>query len=573
MEYRRRTKSGDWKWIRSIGKIVEFDKDGTPLKMSGTHTDISDIKLAEKELKVSEENFKNLVESMPEGYYKSTPQGKFIYVNPAMVNMFGYDSSEELMSVHIPSELYFQEEDRTKFNAPRDGFNSVSEMYRMKKKDGSEIWLEDFSRYTRNDKGEIILHEGVCRDVTTRKKINEELISAKEKAEELSRIKSNFLANMSHELRTPMVGILGFSEVLKNSLEDEEFRHYADVIHKGGTRLMDTLNLILNISAIESDKINIEFNEFDLVSEIKEVVEVFEKTAIQKGLSLKVESGFESKLINSDKKIVHQILSNLVNNSIKYTFKGSILITVDDVVKNNKLYAGIHIIDTGIGIPEDKLDLIWEDFRQVSEGLTRGFEGTGLGLSITKRFIQKLGGEIFVESSKPGFGTTFTVLFPLNEYRKDNSLSNRKLQTESNFKEEKQTVEFKKTESLPNALFVDDDIMSIDLVKILIKPVCNLDIAVNGIEAVEKAKAKKYDIILMDINLGKDIDGLETTELIRTIRGYEKTPVVAVTALAMKDDKEDFLNKGCTHYISKPFLKDDFVSLIKKVLSENKNLK
>jgi signal transduction histidine kinase/ActR/RegA family two-component response regulator len=477
------------------------------------------------------------------------------------------------MNVYIPSELYFQEEDRTQFNVPREGFNSVSELYRMKKKDGSEIWLEDFSRYTRNDKGDIIMHEGVCRDVTTRKKTDEELIKAKENAEELSRIKTNFLANMSHELRTPMVGILGFSEVLKNSLEDEEFRHYAEVIHKGGTRLMDTLNLILNISAIESDKINIEYSEFDLVSEIEEVVEVFEKTAIQKNLSLKIESGVERKLIKSDKKIVHQILSNLVNNSIKYTFKGSILIKVDEVFNNNKLYAGVHIIDSGIGIPADKLDLIWEDFRQVSEGLTRGFEGTGLGLSITKRFIEKLGGEIFVESSQPGIGTTFTVLFPLREDRKDDFLNQRKSQTGNNFKEDKQTIELKNTETLPNALFVDDDTMSIDLVKILIKPVCNLDIAVNGIEAIEKAKTKRYDIILMDINLGKDIDGLETTQLIRTIRGYEKTPVVAVTALAMKHDKEDFLNQGCTHYISKPFLRDDFVSLIRTVLSENKNLK
>jgi len=563
IEYRRKTKSGKWKWIRSVGRVVDYDSKGTPLKMTGTHMDISDIKLAEEELRISEENFKNLVETMPEGYYKSTPEGKFLYVNPAMVSMFGYDSSEDLMSVYIPSDLYFKEEDRSKFNRPSDGFNTVSELYRMKKKDGSEIWLEDFSRYTRNEKGEIIMHEGVCRDVTTRKKTDEELIKAKEKAEELSRLKTNFLANMSHELRTPMVGILGFSEVLKNSLEDEEYRHYAEIIHKGGTRLMDTLNLILNISAIESDKINIELSDFDLISEIKEVVEVFEKTAIQKNLSLKIEPGFDSKFINSDKKIVHQILSNLVNNSIKYTFKGSILIKVDEVIKENKLFAGIHVIDTGIGIPADKIDLIWEDFRQVSEGLSRGFEGTGLGLSITKRFVEKLGGEIFVETSLPGFGTTFTVLFPLNEIIV--APPSDKVET---VKKEYIPVNKVESESLPNALFVDDDVMSIDLIKILIKPICNLDIAINGIEAIEKAKSRKYDIILMDINLGKDIDGLETTQLIRTIRGYEKTPVIAVTALAMKHDKEDFLNKGCTHYISKPFLREEFVSLIKGVLSE-----
>lgn len=560
MEYRRKTKSGEWKWLRSVGKVVEWDSNGRPLKMSGTHMDISDRKLAEEELRVSEENFRNLVETMPEGYYKSTPEGKFLYVNPAFVKMLGFDSKEELLNIHIPSALYFTEKDREALPNTIDGFDSEFEMYRLKRKDGGEIWLEDYCRYIKDENGNTILHEGVCRDITARKKADEELIKAKERAEELSRIKSNFLANMSHELRTPMVGILGFSEVLKNSLDNEESKNYAEIIHKGGTRLMDTLNLILNISAIELDNIKVTKDNFDLISEVKEVIEIFDKTAAQKNLTLSYKSGVDKKLIHSDRKIVSQILGNLVNNAIKYTLEGSVLVKIEDVTKNNLNYVAIKVIDTGIGIPEDKKELIWEEFRQVSEGLSRGFEGTGLGLSITKKFVDKLGGEIFIEESQPRIGSTFTVLLPDTKNIKEHPAPEIKTSNVSEV--------IKTKETLPSVLYVDDDAMSIDLVRILVKSLCNLDSVATGFDAVEKAKSKKYDVILMDINLGKDIDGLETAELIKTIRGYEKTPVIAVTALAMKYDRERFLAKGCTHYISKPFLKEEFVTLLTGVLNE-----
>lgn len=561
MEYRRKTKSGDWKWLRSVGKVVEYDAKGNPLKMSGTHMDISARKLAEEELRVSEENFTNLVESMPEGYYRSTPEGKFLYVNPAFVKMLGFDSKEELLNVYIPSTLYFTEQDRNEFANTREDFISEFEMYRLKRKDGTEIWLEDYCRYIKDENGNTLFHEGVCRDITARRKADEELIKAKERAEELSRIKSNFLANMSHELRTPMVGILGFSEVLQNSLEDEELKHYAGIIHKGGTRLMDTLNLILNISAIELDNVKVTNEEFDLISEVKEVLEIFNRIAAQKNLSLSYESGFDKKLINSDRKIVSQILNNLVNNAIKYTTEGSVLVKVEDLNKNNLTYVAVKVIDTGIGIPEDKRQLIWEEFRQVSEGLSRGFEGTGLGLSITKKFIDMIGGDIFIEESLPGVGTTFTVLVPVDEIIKE--------KIDSGIKTPKSITGINAGKTLPSILYVDDDSMSVDLVKVLVKSICNIDSAVNGMQAIEKARTKKYDVILMDINLGKDIDGLETTAEIRKISGYENTPVIAVTALAMKYDREKFLAKGCTHYISKPFLKEEFVSLVSEVLAEN----
>lgn len=560
VEYRRRAKNGNWVWIRSVGKVVEYDNENKPLKMSGTHADISDKKIAENKLRLQEENFRNLVESMPEGYYKSTPKGKFIYANNAYVKMMGYDSIDELLSVDIPSTLYFKEEDREFYNNEREHFTNEFEMYRLKKKDGSEIWLEDYCRYIKDENGNTIMHEGVCRDITARRKAEEELIKAKEKAEELNRIKTNFLSNMSHELRTPMVGILGFSEVLKKLAADDEQKHYAEIINKSGTRLMDTLNLILNISSIDANKDVLNIKKLNLTEEIKDTLKLFDKSAEQKNLKLEFTASEKELYINGDKKLIFQILNNLINNAIKYTKKGGVNIIAEKHIKGLKVYAKTSITDTGIGIPNNKQDLVWEDFRQASEGLSRGFEGTGLGLSLTKKLVEKLGGEIYIASSVENKGTTFTLLLPIFE---EHELY---LHKPSNIKMQKEN-----TGSLTGNLkflYVDDDILSVEFVKLLIKPFGTVDVSTNGIDGIEKAKTNRYDIILMDINLGKNIDGIETTEIIRTIKGYELTPVIAVTALAMQEDKEEFLRRGCTHYISKPFLKEDFTELIKRVSEE-----
>jgi len=560
VEYRRRMKNGNWKWLRTLGKVIEYSKDGKPLKMTGTHTDIDDRKKTEEILKTSEEKFKNLVEKMPDGYYRSTPDGKFVFVNPAFVDMLGYESKEELLSINIPESLYFSEAERNSMGNEREEFISDYEVYRLKKKDGSEIWIEDHCRYYKDDKGNVILHEGVCRDITTRKKAEEELRRAKEKAEELSNVKTNFLANMSHELRTPMVGILGFSEVLKNTIKEEEQRSYAEVIYNGGTRLMETLDLILNISAVEMNKVKVFKEQFNIIELVKEVVTSFEMYSEKKNLDLKIRNAVDEILIKTDRRILTQILNNLTNNAIKYTENGGVIVDVSVEEKDKVQFVLIRVIDTGIGIPGDKVDLIWEEFRQVSEGLGRTFEGTGLGLSITKKFVEMIGGNIYVEKSEVGAGTTIALLIPMSE---NDDLKSVIKKPEVIIEETSGDIS-----SMPEILYVEDDSMSIELVKILLRNTCKLDITKKGAEAVELVKSKKYDLILMDINLGRDMSGVEAVEKIRKIESYEKVPIVAVTALAMKDDKEYFLSKGCDYYISKPFSRKEFLGLINRVLRQ-----
>ena len=212
-------------------------------------------------------------------------------------------------------------------------------------------------------------------------------------------------------------------------------------------------------------------------------------------------------------------------------------------------------------------DIIWEEYRQVSEGLNRSFEGTGLGLSITKKFVSKLRGEIFLEESEIGKGSVFAVLFPLDEDIRTNT-------NQINIKEKKEksgTIsESTYNKDLSRILYVEDDPRAIEVVKVFLKEICLIDSAKNSVECIRKVEENKYTAILMDINLAKGLDGLQTAQIVKMIPGYEKIPIIAITAFSMVGDKEEFLQKGCTHYISKPFASSELKELIKNVLAENR---
>lgn len=399
----------------------------------------------------------------------------------------------------------------------------------------------------------------VATDITERKQFEEKLRIAKDRAEELSKIKTNFLANMSHELRTPMVGILGFSELLCKSVLDEEQKHFAEIIHSGGTRLMETLNLILDISLIESEKIDLKVTEFDIVKVVKDSVRLYEKVALKKGLNIKIETFSDKFIVKQDAGLFRQVLNNLINNALKFTEKGSITIIINKETISDSEFAVIKVKDTGIGIPEDKINIIWEEFRQVSEGYGRSFEGTGLGLSLAKKFVKKLGGEISVEESRVGYGTTLKVLLPVVIEGVEESFNDiKEIKPEE---PEKENTNAKK----PEILYVEDDLPSALLVKAFVKGLCNVDVAATGEEAIEIVKSKNYDAIFMDINLGTGMNGVKTAQEIKTIGKYKNVPFVAITAFAMSGDKEEFEEKGFTSYISKPFVKSDLVKIVKEL--------
>ena len=244
------------------------------------------------------------------------------------------------------------------------------------------------------------------------KEEGEELRNAKEKAEEMNRLKSSFLANMSHELRTPMIGILGYSEMLVEESKDEETMKAANIINESGRRLLNTLNMILNLSRIEAGKLNYEFSSIDVVEIVKDCCKLFEEAAIKKGLYLEIET--KHKLLNLylDDKMFREVINNLINNAIKFTSFGGVTIEILAETGDTGKWTIINVKDTGIGISKVDQVSIWEEFRQVSEGLGRSFEGTGLGLTLTKKFVEIMKGTITVES-RCFEGSVFTVRFPM----------------------------------------------------------------------------------------------------------------------------------------------------------------
>lgn len=413
-------------------------------------------------------------------------------------------------------------------------------------------------------------------DITAKKKMIEELIIAKEKAEEMNRLKTNFLNNMSHELRTPLNGILGYAGILTSQLDDPELNEMAQGVFQSGRRLCETLNLILDLSEAEADKIEVIAKDIAVIPLVKNSISSFVKEAAKKDLQLETIIKDENIYAHLDEHLFNRILYNLIDNALKFTKHGEITVEIGKEVSDGKDpdYSGVNwfyvkVKDTGIGIARDKIDLIWDEFRQVSEGISRSYEGPGLGLTISKRAVELMQGVISVESEL-GVGSTFTVKFPAVSVvpQKEELVqeeSERSFGQAAVIQREKETVE---TAALPFVLCVEDDFVNRHIVKLFLKNICIVETAEDGETALQLAAENKYDLILMDINLGGGMNGMEAVKEIVKMPQYAGTPIIAVTAYAMGKDKAEFLKGGCTHYIAKPFLKHEFIDLVTSALKK-----
>jgi len=334
-----------------------------------------------------------------------------VFVNEAFLSAYGYSENEIIgkkISIVRPLDTTNYLAQHIHEETLKGGWHGEVLNHR---KNGEQFMVELWTSVVRDKDGNKVGTVGVAHDISDRKRVEIELIDAKEKAEEMSRLKSNFLSNMSHELRTPLVGILGFAEILENELTDNSHKEMITKIAMGAGRLSMTLNQILDLSKIETNTNSIEWAKIDLSFVIFEVIKLYTIPALKNNICIKSTFGQPDMIISGDERMLFSIFNNLVNNAVKYTSGGEI--SIDSFVETNVSgeYIVVKVADTGIGIPEDKLEIIFEEFRQVSEGFSRGYEGTGLGLTICKKFINLLNGTIHVESQQ-GKGSTFTVKFP-----------------------------------------------------------------------------------------------------------------------------------------------------------------
>ncbi|MDP2423142.1 MAG: PAS domain S-box protein, partial [Bacteroidales bacterium] len=402
-EYPFRTKSGVIKWFNQNAQlIIENDE------FKGFYViarDVTERHLAEEAQRKSRQELLNFFEDDISADFFSTPDGKLLLCNKTFLKLFGFNTKEEALACPI-ANLYPNISEREKF---------VELIRKDKKVENYEIAFLSIDGRIINtlvnatgefdDAGELIRIRGYILDITERKKLFNELIKAKERAEESDRLKSAFLANMSHEIRTPMNGILGFAELLKEpKLSGEEQQEYISVIQKSGNRMLNIINDIVNISKVEAGLVEVIVSETNINEQLEYIYTFFEPEVAQKGIHFlhKTKLAAKDAIIQTDREKIYSILTNLVKNAIKFTTKG----TIELGCQRKGDYLQFFVKDTGTGIPKAQEDIIFDRFRQGSESLTRNYEGAGLGLSISKAFVEMLGGKIWVESVV-GTGSTF----------------------------------------------------------------------------------------------------------------------------------------------------------------------
>ncbi len=515
------------------------------------------VKTLEK-LSRSEEKYRDLYENAPVGAFLTTPEGKYVSANPELAKLYGYDSPQNFIETvrDVGEELYAIPTDRLRALdiVRREGECLNFESLR-RHRDGRLFWTSMNMRAKYDEKGEIRLLQGFTKDIDDQKKHEQELVAAKEKAEAANAAKSEFLANMSHEIRTPLNGIIGMLQLLKMSQMDKEQADYAEKALLSGKRLTSLLSDILDLSAVESGKLKLNNAPVSLIELIDSVKNLFAITAQQKGISLTIDVDLDTpKTIEGDDLRFRQILFNLVGNAIKFTHQGEVRLSISMV--NHRLL--IIVKDTGIGIPDDKIDYVFEAFGQADQGYTRENQGAGLGLPIVKRLVTLLKGSLCLENSIEK-GSIFYVSIPVK--RLDTQPSHLPI---PQGKASPSVPE--KNAPLKRVLLVEDERVNSLALSRLIEKIGNIEVftARNGEEALKTLRTVQIDLIFMDIQMPV-MNGIEATKAIRSGKAGEhnkKIPVIAITAYAIEESKTKFLNTGITDYIPKPIETKQLITIL-----------
>ncbi len=699
------------RWFDLFVKVI--DKDNQVV----TFNECTERKLNEEELKESRFRFKSLYENSTIGIYRTTPDGEILLANPALLDILGYDSFEELKARNLNEEKTVSHYNRDKFIREIEKYGIVKGFEsKWRTRSGSYINIRESARVVKKVNGDTLYYEGTVEDITERiesekklsdlnnvfvemgvstlenidilvkkaceiiggkwsafyrydKKtgminihsgynlpdsfplkfkgeghvcyeaslnpdqlfrvedvsvtefpesdsfikefnikaflgypivneivhgslcvifgeeqeftemevhiistlgkalsleyqryhIEQNLIAAREEAEEASQAKSQFIANMSHEIRTPLNGIIGFTEMLVFEEEDKDRRLMLKMVEKSGNHLLELLNDLLEYSRFESGTIKFEPAEFNICRVLNDIENYFMPVANSKNLIFALETNCkEDRIVIGDELKVRQVLINIVNNAVKFTDKGFVEIEANIEESGDELLFKVVVADSGVGISEKQLNDIFDEFKQLEFYLTKKNKGTGLGLAITKRLVDMMAGTIKVES-EPNKGSRFIVEIPLTS----GILTNGELKM--NISGEQKRSELRAVK----ILLAEDNEANQFLIKALTKSKdWAITVVENGREAVEAFKKDEFDLILMDVQMPL-MNGYEATKMIRDIEKEKGTriPIIALTAYAMKSDKDMCIEAGMDDYISKPFKRQVFLDSIEKYLA------
>jgi PAS domain S-box-containing protein len=537
-----------------IRSTVRRDKEGHPLYVEGTVEDLTERKQIETVLRDHAARLTIAMDAASMGDVDIHFNDGTVVCAQMVYRLFGFESEPENKSlvylakrVH-PNDMWALR--RAVEESVAKG-RTLSAEFRVRMPHNEERWLRLRGEVMFDDNQRPERMVGVIRDATEEKRLQLDLIRAKLEAEELASLKSTFLANMSHEIRTPLTAIIGFASLLSGRVADEQ-KPAVRRIQEGGQRLLETLNAILTLARLESGRMDLVLEETDVLKEVTGTLGMFENIAAEKGIALTLDAPSKPIRTTIDRGALASILQNLISNAIKFTDKGAVSVAVSrnrGGGKRRPSYS-ISITDTGEGIDEKFLPHIFDEFKQESSGMRRVHEGAGLGLAIVRRLCELLGGEISVESRK-GLGSTFTVTFPEQTSRPSRSKG-----------DEKEDANDDVPHTIPRLLIVEDNEDTKSLLNELLSDRFQVAVASDAKEALALADNDEFDVVLMDINLGEGMTGVDVVDTLRQTDRFRNTPIVALTAYALPGDRERFLSHGFTTHLPKPFDPQVLVDLI-----------
>ncbi|GGA50285.1 hypothetical protein GCM10010917_39380 [Paenibacillus physcomitrellae] len=527
---------------------ITKDTNGDPVLMNGTIQDVTERKKVERQLQETVERYTSLKKYNYDAVFSLDLQGRIINGNKVAEHMTGYMASE------MSGQPFVRFVGEDKLPPIFEGQINENLIKQIIHRDGTatEV-LSTFAPIIIN--GEQVGLYVIAKDISEQKK----LLVAKEAAERTNKAKSQFLAMMSHEIRTPMNGVIGMTDLLLESEGLNETQvEYVHMIRKSGELLLSIINDILDFSKLESGRTPLLSSTFSLRECLQETIQLLSTQALEKHLSLnyEVQADVPDQLTGDVGKL-KQVLVNLIGNAIKFTFEGSVLVTVSrPASEDGKQKLQFTVRDTGIGIPEQQREHLFEPFYQLDYYRNRTSEGTGLGLAISKQLVEMMGGEIWVDESQPMEGSTFSFTvsahFPASQ--PEEGSAGGAWQTAMNMEKR----------SLSILVAEDNEINQKVIRKMLEKQGHSVEVVDNGHKVITAVKQRAFDMIFMDV-LMPEMDGLEAARILNRDYPKEQRPVIiAVTANALPDDREKCLAAGMDDYMSKPLKSQAIADMIKK---------
>ncbi|MBI3578431.1 MAG: PAS domain S-box protein [Ignavibacteriales bacterium] len=537
--------SGEVKDLKISGSFVDSG-DGKKLLLTIVR-DLTFRKKTENDLKKSEKGYRDLFDNAPQGMFQSSPEGKLINANRALLRLLGYDSREELAGMNL-GDLYINPDDRKVLGKALEikGYCNNIEL-KLRRKDGKTITVLEHSRAIKDDTGNVSMYEGILEDITTRKALEDQirhnmetLKASEETLKSLNAQKDKLFSILSHDLRSPFTSILGFCDILINEgeqLQPEERKEFMNYIKASAQQQLALVNKLLDWSRLETDRVQLDIKEIDLYGAVQSSIIALTGTAKQKEIDL-VSNLPTNMNIRGDAQLLQQIFTNLIGNSLKFTpRRGKIAI---ELAKESKDFWVINVSDTGVGIPASDMPKIFKAEEMYTRPGIEGEQGTGLGLPICYEIVQKHGGNIEV-ASQEGKGTTFRVTFP-------------KLVQEDGVK----------------VLIADDEqgvrvMHARHLRRVL--PKATIMQASDGKEAYELARNYQPHVIISDYGM-PFMDGCEFLNLLKQDPATKEIPVFIVTGVDSFASKEMLKQKGAIEVLAKPLSPDQFKDLLQRSLPQ-----